>query len=108
MEFEFHFYQETYPWHTKAPTIIIKLPIIMKPQPNITAKPPLTMKPATTRALLTTLTLPTATRCTRRITAKRPPSTTPTSTGCPHRKPPLHKKAPARRARQRALLFSDP
>jgi len=46
MKFEFHFFQERYPWHTKAPTIIIKLPIIMKPQPNITAKPRLTMRPA--------------------------------------------------------------
>lgn len=54
MNFKVHFLQETYPWHIKAPTIIIKLPIIMKPQPNITAKPPVIMKPAITKTLVTT------------------------------------------------------
>jgi hypothetical protein len=83
MNFEVHFLQETYPWHTKAPTIIIKLPIIMKPQPNITAKPRLTTKPAITKAQVITLTLRTAMRYTRRIMAVRPASTMPTSTAPP-------------------------
>ena len=101
MKFEFHFFQETYPWHIKAPTTIIKLPIIMKPQLNITAKPQLITKPATTRAQLITLTLPMAMRCTRRITLKKPASFMPTSTA--RRRTLWPTRAETVWARQRAL-----
>ena len=67
--------------HSPRPIIIIKLPIIAVPQPNITAKPRLTMKPAITKAgdhhAHIALWFP---RCTRPIMAARPASTMPTST----------------------------